>query len=65
MPPGTGDLTLVRDPLGIKPLYLMERGDGALFASELKAIVAAVGRELRVDPAGMVASALYYWVQRN
>ena len=61
----TGDLTLVRDPLGIKPLYVMERGDGVLFASELKAIVAAVGDELRVDPAGMVASALYYWVPQE
>jgi asparagine synthase (glutamine-hydrolysing) len=61
----TGDLTLARDPLGIKPLYVMERGDGALFASELKAIVAAVGRELRVDPTGMVASALYYWIPQD
>ncbi len=61
----TGDLTLVRDPLGIKPLYVMERGEGVLFASELKAIVAAVGPELRVDPAGMVASALYYWIPQD
>jgi asparagine synthase (glutamine-hydrolysing) len=44
---------------------VMERGDGVLFASELKAIVAAVGRELRVDPEGMVASALYYWVPQE
>src|SRR4051812_19813676 len=43
----------------------MERGEGVLFASELKAIVAAVGAELRVDPAGMVASALYYWVPQE
>ena len=35
---------------------------GVVFASELKAIVAAVGPELRVDPAGMVASMLYYWL---
>ena len=58
----TGSLTLARDPLGIKPLYTMRRGRGVLFASELKAITAAVGTELELDPAGMVASTLYYWL---
>ncbi|HEX6516517.1 MAG TPA: asparagine synthase (glutamine-hydrolyzing) [Nocardioidaceae bacterium] len=61
----TGCLTLARDPLGIKPLYVMPRGDGAVFASELKAIVGALGPELSVDPAGMVASALYYWLPQH
>lgn len=59
---GTGSLVLARDPLGIKPLFVLERGQGVVFASELKAIVAALGSELRLDPAGMVASALFYWV---
>jgi len=58
----SGDLVLARDPFGIKPLYYLPRGKGALFASELKALVAAVGAELRVDPAALVASMLYYWV---
>ena len=57
-----GSLTLARDPLGIKPLFTMRRGDGVVFASELKAIVAALGSELTVDPAGMVASTLFYWL---
>ena len=61
----TGSLTLARDPLGIKPLYTMRRGDGVVFASELKAIVAALGPELRVNPAAMVASALYYWLPQD
>jgi len=55
-------LTLARDPFGIKPLYTMRRGEGVVFASELKAIVAALGDELTIDPAGMVASTLFYWL---
>jgi len=58
----TGDLVLARDPLGIKPLYILPRGQGALFASELKALVTAVGSELRIEPGALVASMLYYWV---
>ncbi|MEW1954773.1 asparagine synthase (glutamine-hydrolyzing) [Terrabacter sp. NPDC080008] len=61
----TGSLTLARDPLGIKPLYVMDRGDGMLFASELKALLSAVGAELSVNPAAMVASALYYWLPQD
>ena len=55
-------LTLVRDPLGIKPMYVMPRGSGILFASELKALMAAVGPELTVDPRALVASALFYFL---
>jgi asparagine synthase (glutamine-hydrolysing) len=58
----TGELVLARDPLGIKPLLFAERGDGVVFASELKALIAALGPELRIEPGAMVASMLYYWV---
>jgi asparagine synthase (glutamine-hydrolysing) len=55
-------LTLVRDPLGIKPMYVMPRGNGILFASELKALVTAVGPELTVNPDALVASTLFYFL---
>jgi asparagine synthase (glutamine-hydrolysing) len=58
----TGEVTLVRDQLGIKPLFWVPRGSGVLFASELKAIVAVLGPSLRIDAGAMVASLLYYWV---
>jgi asparagine synthase (glutamine-hydrolysing) len=58
----TGEIFLARDPFGIKPLYYSRRGDGMVFASELKALVAATGSELRIDPGALVASMLYYWL---
>ena len=58
----TSAVTLVRDPLGIKPMYVMPRGNGILFASELKALVSAVGPELSINPSALVASALFYFL---
>ncbi|MGA5521804.1 asparagine synthase (glutamine-hydrolyzing) [Streptomyces pseudogriseolus] len=58
----TGELVLARDQLGIKPLFLLRRGEGLVFASELKALAAVTGGSLKVDPAALVASLLYYWV---
>ena len=57
-----GALTLARDPLGIKPMYVMPRGDGILFASELKALVAAAGSQLSINPQALVASTLFYFL---
>ena len=43
-------LLLVRDRLGIKPLYWYDDGRRILFGSELKAILAAPGVARRIDP---------------
>ncbi len=58
----SGSLVLARDQLGIKPLYVLRRGEGVVFSSELKGLVAALGGELQVDHCALVASTLYYWV---
>jgi asparagine synthase (glutamine-hydrolysing) len=53
---------LVRDRLGVKPLYWTRRRDGALLAaSEVKALVAG-GYEPRLDPAGIDSYLAYLWV---
>lgn len=58
----SGKLVLARDPFGIKPLHYRLRKDGVVFASELKAIAAALGTELRADLGALAASLLFYWV---
>lgn len=42
-------LTLVRDRIGIKPLYVAEQGGRQLFASELKAILQALPAQPALD----------------
>jgi asparagine synthase (glutamine-hydrolysing) len=47
------ELLLVRDRLGIKPLYYYQAGDGLLFGSEPKAILANPLAKRVVDPLGL------------
>jgi asparagine synthase (glutamine-hydrolysing) len=42
-------LTLVRDPLGVKPLYLYRQGKTIAFASEIKALLAMPGMERKIN----------------
>lgn len=49
----TDELTLVRDRLGVKPLYLRRTEDGVLFGSEIKAILAHPDVRPTVDGEGL------------
>ncbi|MBK1648435.1 N-acetylglutaminylglutamine amidotransferase [Rhabdochromatium marinum] len=53
----SGRLTLVRDRLGIKPLYLAEIRGGLRFASSLPALLAGGGLDTDIDPV-----ALHYYM---
>jgi len=55
-------LTLTRDRIGEKPLYVGRAGGAIVFGSELKALRAAPGFEARVDPASVAAYLLYSYV---
>lgn len=50
-------LTLVRDPLGVKPLYYMQTAWGIAFASEIKALL-----EIPGTPKEINSAALYHYL---
>ena len=61
----TGHLSLGRDPFGIKPLFVARRNGGLAFASELKALVLALGDPLEIDPTALISSLMYYWIPES
>jgi asparagine synthase (glutamine-hydrolysing) len=46
----TRELTLARDPLGIKPLYISRQDGGIAFGSELKALLTLPTLRFTIDP---------------
>jgi asparagine synthase (glutamine-hydrolysing) len=46
-------LLVGRDPLGIKPIYVWTEGDRLMFASEAKALLAAPGVKVELDPVAL------------
>lgn len=55
----TRSLTLVRDRLGLKPLYWTAKGGTVLFGSELKALMACPGFDRTIDRASLAAYLRY------
>jgi len=61
----TSRLTLGRDPFGIKPLFIARRNGGLAFASELKALVLALGDAREIDATALISSLMYYWIPES
>lgn len=57
----TETLTLVRDPLGVKPLYVAEAEGSFAFASEMKALLRCGLVEPRLNPRAVLAHLGYLW----
>lgn len=57
----TGVLTLVRDPVGVKPLYLSENAGGLVFASEMKGLLRCGAVRPELDPHAVLAHLGFLW----
>ncbi|MEJ7777892.1 MAG: asparagine synthase (glutamine-hydrolyzing) [Sphingomicrobium sp.] len=57
-------LTLARDPLGIKPLYVTEQQGGLAFASEIRALRALPDHDFDLDERGVHDFFMFGHVQR-
>lgn len=57
----THSLTLVRDPMGVKPLYWAATSGGIVFASELKALLRSGAVSPRLNPEAILCHLSYLW----
>jgi asparagine synthase (glutamine-hydrolysing) len=57
----TRTLTLARDPLGVKPLYVAESKTGFAFASEMKSLLRTGIVEPHLNPVAVLAHLGYLW----
>lgn len=51
-----GEAILVRDRMGLKPLFYTRVGENFYFASEIKALLRGEGVERQIDPSGLIAA---------
>src|SRR5439155_9676226 len=58
----TGELTLARDPVGVKPLFWAARGPDLWFASELAALRCAGAPLGPPDPVALAQFLTFLWV---
>ena len=54
-------LTLVRDPVGVKPLYLAENANGLAFASEMKGLLRSGAVKPELDSQAVLAHLGFLW----
>jgi asparagine synthase (glutamine-hydrolysing) len=57
----SGDLLLVRDPIGVKPMYLAATKAGTMFASEIKSLLADPDVERTLNHAAVHYTLAYLW----